>query len=166
MQMDHSFEIGDWLEIVNGNQKTVGQVTEISWRSTTLMGWWNESITLPNRLLASAQISNYRKGEVAIYRSQTFRVSHSVDTELVRQILLDSLRSVSGVRHDLPTACVIVENHDSWLTFRLSFAIDDYSSQYLIGHEVLQKGLETLIKNGIAPCHQQLGILIPNQDRI
>jgi small-conductance mechanosensitive channel len=161
MQMDHSFEIGDWLEVMNDGQKVVGQVTEISWRSTTLTGWWNESVTLPNRLLAGAQISNYRKGEVAVYRSQTFRLSHDIDTELVRKILLDSLRSVSGIRHDLPTSCVIVENHDSWLTFRLSFAIDDYGRQFVIGHEVLNKGLESLRKAGIQPCRQQLDISIP-----
>jgi len=166
MQMDHSFEIGDWLEVTTGNQKTVGQVTEISWRSTTLTGWWNESVTLPNRVLASAQISNFKKGEIAIYRNQTFRVSHSVDTELVRQILLESLQLVSGVRHDLPASCVIIENHDSWLAFRLSFAIDDYSRQFLIGHDVLHKGLEALIKNGIEPCHQQFGIIMPDRDQM
>lgn len=164
MQMDHSFEIGDWLEVLNGSQKTVGQVTEISWRSTTLTGWWNESVTLPNRFLASAQISNYRKGEIALYRNQYFRVSHTVDTETVRRLLLESLRSVSGIRHDLPAACVIIENHDSWLKFRLSFAVDDYSRQFLIGHDVLQAGLEILTQNGIEPSRQQVGIFMPESE--
>jgi len=164
MQMDHSFEIGDWLEVLNGNQKIVGQVTEISWRSTTLTGWWNESVTLPNRFLAGAQISNYRKGEVAIYRNQTFRVSHEVNTELVRKSLLDSLRFISGIRHDLPASCVIFENHDSWLAFRVSYAIDDYGCQFLIGHDVLNTGLDALRSQGVEPCRQQLGIQIPKPE--
>jgi small-conductance mechanosensitive channel len=158
MQMDHSFEIGDWVEVITGNQKTVGQVTEISWRATTLTGWFNETITLPNRFLASAQISNYRKGEIALYRSQTFRVSHFVDTEQVRRILLDSLRLVTGIRHDLPAACVVMENHDSWLAFRLSFAIDDYSRQFFVGHDVLTQGLQCLLQNGIKPSKQQVDL--------
>lgn len=155
MQMDHSFEIGDWLEVTDSNQKTVGQVTEISWRSTTLTGWFNESVTLPNRFLASAQISNFRSGEVAIYRNQMFRVPLSVDTETVRRVLLESLLKVNGVRYDLPSTCVVFDNHDSWLGFRLSFAIDDYSRQFLIAHDVLAAGLQALKEQGIELAHQQ-----------
>lgn len=154
LQMDHSFEIGDWLEVVNGSEKLIGQVSEISWRSTTLLGWFNEAITLPNRFLASAQILNFKKGEVAIYRRQTFRVTHDVDPEVVRRILLDSLRGIIGVRQDMPAYCVIIENHESWLAFRLSFAIEDYSHQYLIAHDVVANGLlklkEAKIKTAIA----------------
>ena len=161
LQMDHAFEIGDWLEIMNGSQKIIGQVSEISWRATTLTGWFNETITLPNRFLAGTQILNFRKGEVAIYRNQTFRVPHQVDAEWVRRLLLESLRSVVGIRHDLPAVCVIIENHDSWLAFRLSFAIEDYSRQYLIAHDVLAQGLAKLREANITPMYQQYQVHLP-----
>ena len=32
LQIDRSFEIGDWVEVVSGIQKTTGQVREITWR--------------------------------------------------------------------------------------------------------------------------------------
>lgn len=161
LQMDHSFEIGDWVEVINGNQKTVGQVTEISWRSTTLMGWFNETVTLPNRFLAGTQISNFKKGEIAIYRNFVFRVPHNLDTEYLRRGLLESLRQVSGVRHDLPSTCVIFENHDSWLGLRLSYAIDDYSRQFLINHEVFLAGTKALREAGVVQAHQKYELINP-----
>ncbi|MGZ3692150.1 MAG: mechanosensitive ion channel family protein, partial [Pseudobdellovibrio sp.] len=59
IQMDKTFEIGNWLEIMNGTTKIVGQVKELSWRSTVLVAFGEELITLPNKLVASSQISNF-----------------------------------------------------------------------------------------------------------
>lgn len=59
LQVDRNFEIGDWLEITSGIQKATGQVREMTWRSVTMVGLFDEVITFPNRFIANAQISNY-----------------------------------------------------------------------------------------------------------
>ncbi len=158
LQMDRSFEIGDWLEVFIGGQKTVGQVSEISWRSTTLIGWTNEVIHTPNRTLASAQIYNFKKGELAIYRSQVFKLPYGVDLEKVRKILLDSIKSISGVRHDMAVICYISENHESWIGFKIAYAIDDYSTQFYVSHSVVEAGLNALYREGYQVAYPHLVI--------
>ena len=156
LSLDRSFEIGDWIEVVQSQNKTVGQVTEISWRSTTLSGWGNEVITFPNRVLANAQINNYKKGEITIYRSQTFRVPHHVDVDLIKKTLLDSIFDIPNIRHDLPINCFIIENHESWLGIRISYPLDDFGKQYDVAHAVIEKGLKALQNIGINPSYPKL----------
>src|SRR5690606_32742898 len=76
LQLDKNYEIGDWIEITTGLLKVVGQVKEITWRSTLLTGLSDELITLPNRLMSGASISNYSPADSPIVRSQVFRVPH------------------------------------------------------------------------------------------
>ncbi|MCS6837249.1 MAG: mechanosensitive ion channel family protein [Bdellovibrionaceae bacterium] len=165
LQLDRSFEIGDWLELWMNNQKVVGKVEEISWRSTTLKGLFNELIILPNRILASAQISNYKKGEIALYRSQIFRVPHFIDPDFVRRVLLEVLKEIPAIRKDHTSYCLAIENHDSWVTYRLSYVIDDFSAQYIIGNEVLQKGIQALQNAGIPLAHQIYELQHPREDK-
>jgi small-conductance mechanosensitive channel len=154
LQLDKAFEIGDWIEVYTSSQKITGQVSEITWRSTTLVGWFNEIITLPNRVLASHHINNYKKGELALYRSQSFRLPHQVPVEEVRQILISCVRDLPQIRHDLPVNCLVVENHDSWLLFRLSYAIEDFAAQFHINHEITRRALNALKHHNIALAHQ------------
>ena len=39
LQFDKPYEIGDWIEIQNAGQKYIGEVREISWRATLLLGF-------------------------------------------------------------------------------------------------------------------------------
>jgi small-conductance mechanosensitive channel len=57
LQFDKPHEIGDWIEIQTSGQKFVGQVEEISWRATVLIGLADELITVPNRTMAQALLS-------------------------------------------------------------------------------------------------------------
>ena len=69
LQVDKTFEIGDWLEVQNGLIKITGQVKELSWRSTVLIGLSDEVITLPNKLIAGIQVSNFSPENTPIVRS-------------------------------------------------------------------------------------------------
>ena len=149
LQLDKSFEIGDWLEIVNGIQKTVGQVHEITWRSTTLLGWSDELVVLPNRFVANSQISNFHNGNLTFVRSQVFRLSYDVDQEKVKKILVKTIEEISGVKNKPEPLCFVSETADSWLMFKLTYAIDRYGAQFLIGDLVQTKSLENLKKAGI-----------------
>lgn len=98
LQVDHNFEIGDWLEVFHSGQKTVGQVKEISWRTTTLIGFTDEVLILPNRVMSGAQIANFQAGDSPFIRSQVFRLAYGVDAEKAKKVLVHSLESVSEIR--------------------------------------------------------------------
>ena len=80
LQFDKPYEIGDWIEIQSSGQKWIGQVYEISWRATVLIASTEESITVPNRIVAQAQIANYSTKYRPITRSQLFRLPFGTRT--------------------------------------------------------------------------------------
>ncbi len=154
LQLDRSFEIGDWLEIINGPQKIIGQVKEITWRATSLVGWSDEIITLPNRTMANSQISNFQGGDQPFIRSQIFRLPLNVDTEKAKKCLYASLKEVSVIRQDPQPLVFISESTDSWLGMKVIYYIDSYGSQFTIGDKVLIAGLRHLEAAGIGLAHQ------------
>jgi len=154
LQLDHSFEIGDWLEIVQGPQRIVGQVKEITWRATSLLGWSDELIILPNRTMANSQISNFQGGDQPIVRSQLFRLPLNTDVEKAKKALLLSLKDLDNVRQDLNPLAYIAEMTDSWLGVKIVYYIDSYGSQFLVGDSVLKSGINHLNRAGIELANQ------------
>lgn len=159
LQIDKSFEIGDWLEITQGVQKTVGQVKEITWRATTLIGWTDEVIVIPNRTMANSHIANFQSGDIPIVRSQLFRLPYGTDLDLAKRVLLESLRGIPDVRTFPEPICLVSENNESWLGIKLSYYIDNYGSQYTAGHKVLTQGLESLRQHGIQTTHTTVKLI-------
>lgn len=149
MQVDKNFEIGDWLEIMNGSTKIVGQVKEISWRSTVLIGFADEVITLPNKLISQCQVSNFSPESHAIVRGHTFKFGFEADIPKIIQILEQAAVQISDVKpHPAPLAFVR-ETHELGCDIRLIYYIENYGSQYLIGNKVITTALDLLAKNGI-----------------
>lgn len=162
LQVDRAYDIGDWLEVTSGAQKTVGQVKEITWRATVLMGWTDELIILPNRGLANSQISNFSVGDQPIIRSLTFRVRYGTDTALAKQCLLESLKDIKAVRSWPEPVVLITELNDSWMALKLVYYIENFGSQYSIADQVAESALRFLKANEIEPAPNRLEIQQPS----
>ncbi len=165
LQIDHAFEIGDWLEVLQGSSKSVGQVQEISWRATTLLGFADELITVPNRIIASSQVTNYTRPGYPIIRSQFFRMPYDVNVEKVKQILLQAMLTVPEVKRFPEPLVLITETTESWLSFKAIYYIDNYGSQYTIGDKVLNAGLQRLHAEGIQTTVQRMQILLSDPSK-
>jgi small-conductance mechanosensitive channel len=149
MQIDKTFEIGNWLEVMNGSNKIVGQVKELSWRSTVLVGLADELITLPNKLISSCQISNFSPEGSPILRSQTLKFRHDVNIPQALKILQESVSEISEIRaHPAPSAFVL-EANELGVVIKLIYFIDNYGRQFSIGDKVLSKALKVLQQNGM-----------------
>lgn len=159
LQMDHNYDIGDWLEVTVNGQKTVGQVHEITWRATTLLGWTDEKIIIPNRQLANSQFSNFSLGEQPIVRSQMFRLEHNCDISLVKKLFLEVLKEIPQIRQWPEPLVLISENNDSWILFKVIYYIDNYGSQYVIADQVVEKGLQALRQHNIPLSRQKLELI-------
>lgn len=158
MQIDKSFEIGDWLEITSGSQKVVGQVKEITWRSTVFQGLNDEIVTLPNRWMAQAQISNFSPSDSPIVRGVSFKIEHGTDPELVIETLEASVAGISEIRGIPSPIAYIREADENFLTFRLVFHIDNYGSQHTIGDKVYRNGFKALNQKGVRLARPYLEI--------
>jgi small-conductance mechanosensitive channel len=158
LTFDKPYEIGDWIEVQTGPQKWIGQVNEISWRATVLIGLSDESLTIPNRVMAQAQISNFSVKTRPFIRSQMFRVAYGSDLEKVRKCLLESVTGVAAVRSHPAPLVLIIETHESWIPCKLVYFIDDYGSQFSVADRVITSALESLDKAGIRLAPPRLSI--------
>ncbi len=149
LQIDKTFEIGDWLEVMNGNVKIVGQVKELSWRSTLLIGFSDEMITIPNKTVAQSQVSNYSPEQQPIMRSQLFKFPFAVDHQKIISLLEQAASQISEVRALPSPFAYILEMNDYGITIKLLYFIDNYGRQFVVGDKVSQRCLELLQSNNM-----------------
>jgi small-conductance mechanosensitive channel len=149
IQIDKTFEIGNWLEVMNGSNKIIGQVKELSWRSTVLVGFADELITLPNKLIASCQISNFSPEGSPILRSQTLKFRHDVNIPNALKVLEESVTEVPEVRTQPAPSAFVLEATEVGVVIKLIYFIDNYGRQFSIGDQVLSKALKLLQQNGM-----------------
>jgi small-conductance mechanosensitive channel len=161
LQIDKTFEIGDWLEIQNGSSKIIGQVKELTWRATVLSGLSDEIITVPNKVVALSQISNYSPVGIPIMRSQIFRLAHNADFQKAKDLLERAVSQIADVRAIPSPLAYVSELNENWIAVKVVYFIDSYGSQFLIGDKVFAFGKSTLELNGLKLAHQILEIKNP-----
>ncbi|MNK08041.1 putative MscS family protein.1 precursor [compost metagenome] len=158
LQLDRSFEIGDWLEVVSGIQRTTGQVKEITWRSTTLQGFSEENITLPNRFMANAQISNFSPPDQPIVRRQIFRLAYGENVEMAKHLLERAVAGIGEIRGIPGPFAYVSDSTENWIEMKIVYFIDNYGSQFVIGDKVYTRGIEALRSSNIKLARQVLQI--------
>jgi small-conductance mechanosensitive channel len=161
MQLDKPYEIGDWIEIQTGTQKWTGQVFEISWRSTVLVGLGDETITVPNRVIAQAQIANFATKNRPIIRSHVFRLPLEAKPADVKRVLLEATKGHPAIRRYPEPLVLFMETTESWAVFKLLYFIDDYGAQFGIGDQVLTAALAALEAAGLNLASTRLMVLKP-----
>lgn len=158
LQIDKTFEIGDWLEIMNANTKIVGQVKELSWRSTVLTGFSDETITLPNKLVAQCQVSNFSPEGQPIVRSHIFKFPHGTDAQKAIEILEQAASQISDIRAIPGPFAFTQESTDYGFNVKIIYFIDNYGRQFVIGDKVFKTAFELLKKNGIQVARPSINI--------
>ncbi len=158
MQVDKTFEIGDWLEIMNGATKIVGQVKELSWRSTVLIGFADEMITLPNKLVSQSQVSNFSPEGAPILRSQTFKFGFNTDIPKTIRLLEQVAVQISDICAHPPPSAFVLETNDYGVSIKLIYFIENYGRQFAVGNKVVTTALELLNKNGIQTARPSIHI--------
>jgi small-conductance mechanosensitive channel len=161
LQFDKPYEIGDWVEIQSGAQKWVGQVDEISWRATVLIGLSDETMTIPNRVIAQAEVSNFSTRHRPLIRSQSFRIPHEAAVKPVKETLVRGAMTVPMIRKNPPPFVIVSETTESWTVYKLVYCIDNYGSQWLIGDQVISAAIEELRKTGLSIAAERLLVLRP-----
>jgi small-conductance mechanosensitive channel len=165
LQVDKAFDIGDWLEVTSGSQKVVGQVKEISWRATMLVGWTEEFITLPNRFLANAQIANFSVSEQPIIRSLQFKIRPGAEPSKVKTLLLTSLEGIPQIR-TWPEPCVLIsEITESWISLKLIYYIENFGSQFTISDHVAERALNLLREHQIELAPPRIEVMTQSASR-
>ncbi|MBL7715578.1 MAG: mechanosensitive ion channel family protein [Bdellovibrionales bacterium] len=158
LQLDKPYEIGHWIEVSQGTTKWVGRVEEISWRATVLVGLSDEILSIPNRMVAQGEVTNYSVGANPPLRALTFRIPHGANDSKVRDALIQSCQAAPGVLQDPKPFVLLSDTHESWLPYKLIYAVEDFGRQTVIANSILQDAIQKLEKNGIPLAGPRLDI--------
>lgn len=122
--VDRPFRIGDRIEIEEIG--TWGDVMTIGLRTTRIRTRDNRMVIVPNSVIGANQVINYTFPDPQ-YRVQTHvGIGYGTDIEMVRHIIIDTVRQVEGVLPDKPVDALYIEMGDSAMVFRVRWWLDSY----------------------------------------
>ncbi len=84
LSVDRPFQIGDWVQL---EDKTVGQVIDLTWRSTRIKTFSSTLLSVPNSLMAKSAIVNLDRPEKAYAVWYKIGVSTEIDPRLVVTVM-------------------------------------------------------------------------------
>ena len=107
LSLEKSFRVGEWIEL---EDKTVGQVIDLTWRSTRLKTFSNTMLSVPNSVMARQSINNLVRPDDAYGVWYMIRISAQADPKLVVTILS---AAVGQCRHVLTRPVPSVRLNDA-----------------------------------------------------
>jgi small-conductance mechanosensitive channel len=161
MQFDKPYEIGDWVEITQGGSKWLGQVYEVTWRATTLVGLADELVSLPNRVVGQGLVVNYSQRGEPVARVLVLRLPLTVDFDQVRATLLPAVASVEGVVQGPGPLLFFSDVGDAWINAKLIYWISDFGTQLRMADAVLTAAMISLREQKIEVAVPQLQVRSP-----
>lgn len=144
MQMDRPFGIGDWVEIHSGQQKWTGQIQEVNWRATLLLGFGDELISIPNKTMAQSQvlILSHSAGTARCF--QAFRLQHSEDIPRVKEKILEVFYRHPGILQTPAPRALVLEVNESWVMLKVFYTLREYGTKYRLGDQLLEECLKII----------------------
>jgi len=149
LQFDKPYEIGDWIELHSDKSTYTGEVHEITWRATTLFGFFDEVITLPNRMVAQSEISNFSAKAKPIYRGTSIYMDVNAPEEEVKAVFIDVLKSAKGVLQNQEHYVMLRELSEKGAHWKLFYPVVSYQKQFIILDGILMQAQNEFKKRGI-----------------
>ncbi len=100
LQLERPFEVGDVVTVGD----YTGRIAQVGWRATRIETFVNESVTLPNNIVAKEAVKNYSRAQAPLGRDVYLRVSYAVPPNRVKGAVMDTLR-------ELPELLALPEPH-------------------------------------------------------
>ncbi|MCW5729434.1 MAG: mechanosensitive ion channel family protein [Alphaproteobacteria bacterium] len=158
VNLERPYRIGDWIEVTPGGR--VGEVVEISWRTTRLVTQDNISIMVPNGLLSRTQFANFSLPERHFREAVRLRLPPALSPERARQVLSNALKGVSGVLQSPPPEVRIVDIERHAVVYEARFWVPDYRQLTQLRDAAITSLLEHLDKAGIALAQERREITV------
>ena len=164
LQIERPFQIGDWVEVHNSDDKWIGQIQEITWRATSLMGFSDELIVIPNKTIAQSQLLIFSERNKPARFSQQFRFPFDVDIIKVKAAILDSVKSIPEIMSDPEPRVLLMEVTESWVSVKVFYSIADYGRRYRVGDMVIAYTLQSIKNKKLALATHTLNIVREEND--
>lgn len=156
VHMDQPYRIGDWIKAHAGHSsdEVIGQVKEVSWRTTRLLTEENKLLVVPNSALAATVVMNYSAPTMPSRFATHLSLDTAIPVERARRILLAGAIAATGKDNLLsdPSPMVLVRKGDGvGIEYEIRFWVHAWSplSPALATDRVLSSCIVHLEQAGI-----------------
>lgn len=153
LQLERPFEVGD---VVVVDQHT-GKIAQVGWRATRIETFRNESITLPNNIIAKAGVKNFSRGGGPIGADMLLGLAYDVPPNRVKGAVLDTLREIPECLAEPAPTCRTVDFAESAVQYQVRFFARDFDTV---------SGVKEQLYTRLWYRFQQEGIEIPFPQRV
>ncbi|GMQ83076.1 MAG: mechanosensitive ion channel [Rhodothermia bacterium] len=144
--LDRSVNVGDKVRLESDE---MGVVLDIGLRTTSMLTYDNEVISIPNSQLANARIKNYTKPDASIRVSVNFAVAYGSDVAEVKRIVLDVISRQDDILQEPEPQVLFLNMGDFSLDMYARVWVDNYGKQFARKLEMTELIYITLNERGI-----------------
>ncbi len=127
MNVDRPFSLGDWIRLhENGVEGAIGQVVQISWRTTRLRTEENMLVVIPNSRFGTLVVTNFSAPTDPTRFEVLFDIEYWIPVERVRRVLLAALweaQTTDGFVTDPPPNVLFQTTNNSGFQYRVQYWI-------------------------------------------
>ena len=162
INLDHSYRIGEWINVGGEREGAVsGEVVEINWRTTRLRTVEGNLVLVPNRSMGMGILTNFSRPTPYLRQTVTIRLDFSVPVERARRVMLGGVRAMTHADGPLadPAPTVLVEGtSDLGVVYRVDYWQVDHSGPTQPRSRVFEGILRHLHAAGITPAYPKRDI--------
>jgi len=141
---------GDFIELESGQK---GDITNITWRNSTIIERTNNVFIVPNSVLSSGIIKNYDTIDRTFTAKMTLGVGYESDLSFVEKVTIDVAKDVvKNIKEHVIDFTPIVrfyEFGDSSINIKVFFKVYRYGDQWAIFHKFIKQLLVRYNEEGI-----------------
>jgi small-conductance mechanosensitive channel/CRP-like cAMP-binding protein len=145
LHMEGAFDVGDVLH--SGDY--VGVVESVSWRATRMRGFNNQTLVLPNSVIARERLEVFPHGNLNA-RILQLGIDYNVAPTTVIDIVSQAAAHVDGVARELPCFARVGAFADSSVIYELKYHTRDYAKRDRIDADIRKAVWYALHRNKIS----------------
>ncbi len=155
IMVDRPFRVGDRIRINATNQ--VGDVITVGLRSTKILDFDHNIVTIPNAQIIKNEIINFSYPDPASRLVIEIGIAYGSDIEKVKKILTDACVHFDHILSEPKPEAYLIAFGDSALAMRMVARVRDYKDEFDVA-----AGLRTRIYNDLMAA----GIEVPYPQRV
>jgi small-conductance mechanosensitive channel/CRP-like cAMP-binding protein len=133
LQLEHPYQIGDWISF----EGTVGKVVGITWKSTKILTRSEEMIFVPNNTISKSTLVNLSRPTPRHAASVEFSASYEDPPHKVRKTVVDIMTGMEGILKDPPPAVRIARYDSTSIAYKAFFITEDIAGEERIKMDIL-----------------------------
>jgi small-conductance mechanosensitive channel/CRP-like cAMP-binding protein len=157
LQMEHPYQIGDWI----GFEGLEGKVEGITWKSTKILTRSEEMIFVPNNTIAKSTLINYSRPTNKHVTFIEIGASYDDPPHKVKNAVIGVIKNHPKVLANHPPLVIVTKYDNFSINYKAFFATEDFATEGRTKAEILNDLWYKFRREGIKipyPMQEQMDI--------